>query len=58
MWFPSQDKARNTECIYGIYDGVLTIAGNVVEKHPKFTDIEKFENWCNVYIVEHNVKGV
>lgn len=58
MWLPTQDKKHNTECVYGFYDGKLEIAGKVVEKHPIFQNTQQFENWCNKYIVEHNVKGV
>lgn len=58
MWLPTQDKVHNTECVYGIYDGLLDIAGKRIEKHPKFKNIEQFETWCNVYIVKYNVKGV
>lgn len=48
----SQTKERNTECIYYPYNNTLYIAGKLIEKHPKFKDVVKFENWCNVFFAE------
>ena len=58
MWLPTQDKNHNTECVYGIDDDQLNIAGNRIDKHPKFPNVQQFEKWCNEYIVKYNVKGI
>ena len=46
---PSQNKARNTDCLYDTETNELWMADKKVEKHPKFKDIVQFENWCNKY---------
>lgn len=50
MYIPSQRKSRNTEVIYGCYDNILEIAGQVIDKHPKFKNVGELEGWTNVYI--------
>ena len=54
MWYPSQSKKRNTECVYGIADGRLSVAGQEIETHPAFENVQQFEDWCNRYIAEHD----
>lgn len=49
---PSQNKSRNTEALYNIDTDELFMAGVKIARHPKFTDIVAFENWCNRYWVE------
>ena len=49
FYCPSQSKERNTESTYIISTDTLIMAGVTVEKHPKFKNIDQFEDWCNVY---------
>lgn len=49
FYTPSQNKERNTECLYDIETNELWMAGKKEEKHPKFKDIAQFEKWCNIY---------
>lgn len=50
------EKDKSFEyCFIGNEVGKLTLAGVVIDKHPKFKNIEKFENWCRVYTAEHDI---
>lgn len=53
FYTPTQYSGRNTESIYVIETNTLTMAGIIVNKHPKFSNIEQFENWCNRYWANH-----
>ena len=48
----SQNKQRDTSARYCFEDNILVIAGKLIEKHPKFKNIDKFEDWVNRYIAE------
>lgn len=56
--FPTQEKSRDTSCIYVIETNILTIAGKVIDKHPKFRNIVQFEDWCNRYFGQNSSKCV
>lgn len=45
----TQCKERNTESLYIIETNELWMAGQKIEKHPKFKHIGQFEGWCNTY---------
>lgn len=42
-----KNNARDTSACYNFDKNILVIAGNTVEKHPKFKNIDKFEDWVN-----------
>ena len=42
-------------CFIGDEVGKLTLAGEVIGRHPKFKNIVKFEDWCRVYTAEHDI---
>lgn len=48
----SQNKSRDTSARYCFEDNTLVIAGKLIEKHPKFKNIEKFEEWVSKYLAE------
>lgn len=48
----SQNKQRDTSASYCFEDNTLVVAGKFIEKHPKFTNIDKFENWVNRYFAD------
>ena len=48
----SQNKQRDTSARYCFEDNTLVIAGKTIEKHPKFKNIEKFEDWVNCYFAD------
>lgn len=50
---PTQNKERNTESSYDIETGELFMAGQLIERHPKFKNITQFEDWCNRYWANH-----
>lgn len=52
-----KDAQRYEYCFMGSKEGTLTFDGEVIEKHPKFKNVVQFENWCNVYTAEHDVKN-
>lgn len=48
----SQNKSRDTSAKYCFEDNSLVIAGKTVEKHPKFKNLEQFENWVHCYFAK------
>lgn len=48
----SQNKSRDTSARYCFEDNSLVIAGKAVEKHPKFKNLEQFENWVFSYFAK------
>lgn len=50
---PTQHKERNTESLYNIKTNELFMAGQLIETHPKFKNIDQFEDWCNRYWANH-----
>ena len=43
---------RDTSARYNFDKNILVIAGKTIEKHPRFKDIGKFENWVGRYFAE------
>ena len=48
----SQNKQRDTSARYCFEDNTLVIAGKIIEKHPKFKNIDKFEGWINCFFAK------
>lgn len=48
----SQNKHRDTSARYCFEDNTLVVGGKLVEKHPKFANIDKFEDWVMRYFAE------
>lgn len=40
-----KNAERDTSARYNFDKNILVIAGKVIEKHPKFKNIDKFEDW-------------
>ena len=50
-----KDASRFEYCFIGEQVGVLTYDGKVIQKHPKFKNIEAFEGWCRSYYAENDL---
>lgn len=48
----SKNRMRDTSARYNFDRDILVIAGRVVEKHPKFRNIDKFERWVACYFAD------
>lgn len=47
-YMPSyKNNDRDTSACYNFDKNILVIAGRTIVKHPKFKDIDKFEDWVN-----------
>ena len=44
---------RDTSARYNFDKNILVIAGKHIEKHPKFKNIDKFEDWVNSYFAKN-----
>ena len=42
-------------CFIGASAGILTYDGKVINKHPKFKNIDAFEAWCRKCCAEHDL---
>lgn len=47
-----KNKGRDTSARYNFDRNILVVAGKVIDKHPKFKDIDKFEGWITRYFAE------
>lgn len=47
-----KNKGRDTSARYNFDRNILVVAGKVIDKHPKFKDIDKFEGWVFRYFAE------
>lgn len=47
-----KNNGRDTSARYNFDKNILVIAGNIIEKHPKFKNIDKFENWVSTYFAQ------
>ena len=43
---------RDTSARYNFEKNILVIAGKTIEKHPKFKNIDKFDDWVNTYFAK------
>ena len=50
-----KDAQRFEYCFLGENENTLTFEGNVIDKHPRFKNISKFEGWCLRYLAEHDI---
>lgn len=44
-----KNNQRDTSARYNFDKNILIVGGKTIEKHPKFKDINKFEEWVNRY---------
>lgn len=51
----TKNAKRFEYCFIGEQYDTLTFDGHRIEKHPRFTSIDKFETWCNRYKAEHDL---
>lgn len=50
---PSQKKGgRDTSARYNFDRDILVVAGKTIDKHPKFKNIDRFEDWVNRYFAD------
>ena len=47
-----KNNGRDTSDRYNFDKDFLVIAGKTIEKHPKFKNIDKFENWVSTYFAQ------
>ena len=47
-----KNNGRDTSARYNFDKDILVIAGKTIEKHPKFKNIDKFENWVSTYFAQ------
>ncbi len=47
-----KNNGRDTSARYNFDKNILVIAGKTIEKHPKFKNIDKFENWVSTYFAQ------
>lgn len=47
-----KNNGRDTSARYNFDKNILVIAGKIIEKHPKFKNIDKFENWVSTYFAQ------
>ena len=47
-----KNNRRDTSAQYNFDKNILVIAGKTIEKHPKFKNIGKFEDWVNTYFAK------
>lgn len=45
----TKNASRFEYCFIGANAGILTYDGKVINKHPKFKNIDAFEGWCRKY---------
>lgn len=50
-----KDDKRFEYCFIGGDVNILTFDGVIIEKHPRFKNIDHFENWCRRYTAEHDI---
>ena len=50
-----KDAPKFEYCFMGENLNTLTYEACVIERHPKFKNIEQFENWCLRYKAEHDI---
>ena len=50
-----KDAPKYEYCFIGENAGILTFEGSIIEKHPKFKNIDAFESWCRRYTAEHDL---
>ena len=47
-----KNNGRDTSARYNFEKNILVIAGKTIEKHPKFKNIDKFDDWVNTYFAK------
>ena len=47
-----KNNGRDTSARYNFDKNILVIAGKTIDKHPKFKNIGKFEDWVNTYFAK------
>lgn len=51
-WQGRKGQVRDVSARYNFDRNILVIAGKTIEKHPKFKNIDKFENWVASYFAQ------
>lgn len=48
----TKNASRFEYCFIGDEVGTLTFDGEVIDNHPTFKSIDRFEGWCRKYLAE------